>query len=728
MSTAAASDGWPVKKRRAPIACTACHARKVRCNVVLVGQPCSNCQQDQTQCALHVSARGKHKRRRLNKNSHLHTVTPPSLSSSGPTADAQTQPPATTDFADSNPSVTPPSQPPSRDEYESQANVEAYRNIVDAVETNGAKVPLYVGELQSLRFIFHVARDKSIASKAHYLVPQPKRRQLSPEEYACLQAKGAFSTESDDLRNELLGLFFDYVYPILPIIDPYDFRRRYEAGGIQSISPLLLQSMFLAASNFISTDGLKRSGWPSLMHMKRRFYERAKALYDFDYETDKICLIQSVLLLGYWLGQAHDRTDSWHWVGVAISLSQSVGLHRDPGFSDVPPSQRSLWRRIWWCCFYRDRCIALGMGRAFRINAEDCDVKELTLEDLVHTAKDSSTSSSSANLNLNEESAAIVVKCNNYAPIFLEIVKLSQILGEVLASVYRPRKEPMSWSVIEYLEDKLARWQAALDPRCRVDMPLTSMNEPIAMTLHKYYIQILHHVTVVTMYKPFVFQDDLLPTRPGSDICARIAWEGCQLSAFAATDGFRKLSELELVRFLPPESVTMLISIIAILFVAKCLSTGMKWHLASQNLDLAMLVVQQLQEKYLAARFIFAYYTAAFEKVAPSQRPLLDSASASTTASSTLPAGSYSNAFPNLAVASATTTADIENVPRIYDAGIDGRGGPGTTSPFDAVESFSSGQEDHLSTWAECFPASMAADFDILFGAEGIMRGFEELV
>jgi hypothetical protein len=113
-----------------------------------------------------------------------------------------------------------------------------------------APVRAVLGELQSLRFIFHVAReDKGISCKAHYLVPEPKRRHLSPEELACLEAKGAFSTETDDLRSELLHLFFDYVYPILPIIDPYDFYRRYDAGGAANISPLLLQSMFLAASN-----------------------------------------------------------------------------------------------------------------------------------------------------------------------------------------------------------------------------------------------------------------------------------------------------------------------------------------------------------------------------------------------------------------------------------------------------------------------------------------------
>ncbi len=44
-------------------------------------------------------------------------------------------------------------------------------------------------------------------------------------------------------------MFFDHVYPILPVVDPVDFYRRYDAGGAASVSPLLLQTMFLAASN-----------------------------------------------------------------------------------------------------------------------------------------------------------------------------------------------------------------------------------------------------------------------------------------------------------------------------------------------------------------------------------------------------------------------------------------------------------------------------------------------
>lgn len=50
-------------QRRSAVACTLCHARKVRCNVSLSGSPCANCERDRTECVLHSSGRGKYKRR-----------------------------------------------------------------------------------------------------------------------------------------------------------------------------------------------------------------------------------------------------------------------------------------------------------------------------------------------------------------------------------------------------------------------------------------------------------------------------------------------------------------------------------------------------------------------------------------------------------------------------------------------------------------------------------------
>jgi hypothetical protein len=46
-------------KRRAAKACQCCRARKVRCNVVEHGAPCTNCRLDEVECIVSESKRKK---------------------------------------------------------------------------------------------------------------------------------------------------------------------------------------------------------------------------------------------------------------------------------------------------------------------------------------------------------------------------------------------------------------------------------------------------------------------------------------------------------------------------------------------------------------------------------------------------------------------------------------------------------------------------------------------
>jgi hypothetical protein len=46
-------------KRRASKACCCCRARKVRCDVVENGSPCTNCRLDQVECVVTESKRRK---------------------------------------------------------------------------------------------------------------------------------------------------------------------------------------------------------------------------------------------------------------------------------------------------------------------------------------------------------------------------------------------------------------------------------------------------------------------------------------------------------------------------------------------------------------------------------------------------------------------------------------------------------------------------------------------
>lgn len=109
----------------------------------------------------------------------------------------------------------------------------------------------------------------------------------------------------------------------------------------------------------------------TLIHM-------SKVLYDAEYERSKITLIQAVLLMSFWYADTEDRTGPWHWIGVAIGLCQTIGLHRNPDLSpsytkSIPPHDGRLWRQIWWSCFYREVWFSVGMGRPMRIRLVDCD-------------------------------------------------------------------------------------------------------------------------------------------------------------------------------------------------------------------------------------------------------------------------------------------------------------------------------------------------------------------
>lgn len=83
----------------------------------------------------------------------------------------------------------------------------------------------------------------------------------------------------------------------------------------------------------------------------------------------------------YWYETPDDQKDTWHWMGVAISLAHTIGMHRNPETSNMEPSKKKLWKRIWWSCFMRDRLVALGMRRPTRVKDEDYDVPMLTEDD-----------------------------------------------------------------------------------------------------------------------------------------------------------------------------------------------------------------------------------------------------------------------------------------------------------------------------------------------------------
>jgi hypothetical protein len=157
-----------------------------------------------------------------------------------------------------------------------------------------------------------------------------------------------------------------------------------------------------------------------------------QCLYDLDRGTDKLILIQSVLLLGFWYTDPQDHTGAWYWIGIAVSLSQSIGLHRSPRLTSrtQQPSElrQSLMRRIWWTCLVRDRWVSLAKGRPMRIHSEDCDTPLPVAQDILDELESVSTPA---------RDKFIPLDSGVLAKMWIRLVKISDILGGILRLHYR---------------------------------------------------------------------------------------------------------------------------------------------------------------------------------------------------------------------------------------------------------------------------------------------------
>lgn len=282
----------------------------------------------------------------------------------------------------------------------------------------------YLGESSNLTLLVH--DRQSSADVVHYPLPEnikgPKGRltELDSVEIDILHQRGAFLLPPRSLCDELIDSYFTWIHPIVPVINKTKFMRRYKDPK-NPPSLLLLQAMLLAGSRVCTNQQLmdaNGSSTPAAL----TFYKRAKALYDANYEDDRVTIVQSLLLMGwYWEGPEDVTKNVFYWTRVATIVAQGSGMHRSVEQSQLSKSDKRLWKRIWWTLFTRDRSVAVALGRPCHINLDDSDVEMLTEDDFIEEDND---------------------QPGEYPPdpihvqFFLQYVKLCEIMGLVLSQQY----------------------------------------------------------------------------------------------------------------------------------------------------------------------------------------------------------------------------------------------------------------------------------------------------
>ncbi|KAJ5791441.1 transcriptional regulator family: Fungal Specific TF [Penicillium psychrosexuale] len=446
------------RRQRASRACETCHARKVRCDAASLGVPCTNCVAFSIECKIPSPKRKKNNQNKSKEDSQYED-SPPQTASVVDAAVSHFRPTGTEEPADSiSGSVSISREKEKSSDLDEKSNAFGYRNNLMGVDgmpntslseaeaaqqasannayaqfmkPKFARAPIkeagrvaYLGESSNLSLL--VQDRHGTADVVHYPLPpnirgsRARLTDLDNLEIDILHQRGAFLLPPKPLCDELVDAYFKWVAPVVPIINKSRFMRHYRDPK-NPPSLLLLQAILLAGSRVCTNQQLmdaNGSTTPAAM----TFYKRAKALYDANYEDDRVTIVQALVLLGwYWEGPEDVTKNVFYWTRVAMVVAQGSGMHRSVEMSQLNKPDKRLWKRIWWTLFTRDRSVAVALGRPIGINTDDSDVEMVTEDDFIEDE-----------LDMVAEYPADPV----HVQFFLQYVKLCEIMGLVLSQQY----------------------------------------------------------------------------------------------------------------------------------------------------------------------------------------------------------------------------------------------------------------------------------------------------
>ncbi|KAI9826815.1 MAG: hypothetical protein M1832_005753 [Thelocarpon impressellum] len=465
-----------------------------------------------------------------------------------------------------------------------------------------------------------------------YVRPLPAR--VAPEDEEYLWKKGALAVPAIQLRNELLQAYLDYVHPYMPLLDWQQFVRAVEGNGAEGqTSLLLLQAVMFAGSPYVDMRSLRSAGFTTRKAARKALFQKAKLLYDVDYEIDRITLVQSLLLMTYWYETPDDQKDTWHWMGVAISLAYSIGLNRNPEGSNMNVARKQLWRRIWWSCFVRERLVALAMRRPTRIRAEDYDVPILTLSDFTVEALPENISCISSDCFM----ARDLDMQRQLAVLCVEEAKLSLCISHVLSTQYSilinnqgvtttegntlttmillPKKPESEACNLGACDLELSKWYQGLPEEAAYRSPAQAGIRKRPLFVHRALLHMLYHTTVSALHRP-----QLLPCGPtighahGIESAVQDTRRKVHASATEITRIARELNECDLVQFLPSTGVTVLLPAIVNHLLIMKTSDGETREASLQGFCDCMRAMRRLSASYAAADYATEFLEAATKK------------------------------------------------------------------------------------------------------------------
>ncbi|KAK3373841.1 fungal-specific transcription factor domain-containing protein [Lasiosphaeria ovina] len=643
-----APNSGKVTKRRAAKACSSCRTRKVRCDVVEHAPgPCGNCKWDGVECIVQESRR----RKKANMLNAVRMMSTDNAEASQPTGGLI--PMAAADLLEAQTALSQRGAGGARMQYGAHLDAQrasqilAFRNYRTPA---GVLAPQFSGPNghyqcshpapnQSTSFGNSNPRPRAgpmpdlpdLPDVGNELLPfmKPFPAKIDEADLQYLRRKDALALPVPKLESALISAFVEFVHPYIPVLDLDKFLGvvSQRDGQNDKVSLLLYQAVLFAGAAFVDAGILRESGYTSRKEARKYFFSRVKIIYDMDYETDNMVLVQSLLMMTYWYETPNESKDTWHWLGIAVSLALMSGLHRDPKTLPVPPRDYGLRKRIWWSLYMRDRLVALGMRRPTRIKEEDCSVPMLQESDFdirviaVDIApqcvllRDTTMQHQLAMMCIEKAKLCVCISHMLDAQYTVITSEILQPNNDVSLLLY-PKKSLSNRMVVEKVHDELEGWLNNL-PDCCVRRPLTLADieeGKKAVAVHRSLLHMIYHTTFSALHRPQFLPAPQFPIPPGSAEVQELAKKRVNHAADQNITLGRELHRLGLDRYIPTTGVTVFLPALLIQLYYIRDEDPAVVHRAKDNFRDGAEVMKVLSESYPAASFGLEFLTAALAR------------------------------------------------------------------------------------------------------------------
>ncbi|PCH40783.1 hypothetical protein WOLCODRAFT_162542 [Wolfiporia cocos MD-104 SS10] len=324
----------------------------------------------------------------------------------------------------------------------------------------------------------------------------------------CLSNPSALSQAiSGQQHDHLMQTYFAYVHPMFPVVNRvylgYFYNQKLNHAVQGSLPPSTLSTVsldvLLLSINALASQYLgQRMGGIS---SKDYASEALRLLYSLHGRSHPL-LCQALLLLGYFSVGIGSMEDGWSYIGLAIRMAQSLGVHRAVDDLALPTSgvlskdEQQMRQQLWSGCLVADRFIAVLLGRPSAILLTRFDALPVDLSDIDIGGSILYSIQNYPGFQTEQVNETTVTMCFNASR------ALFCIIGSIMESLY-PITHTAE-SILEgrtlNLDHRLSQWRCSLPAALQLDLTgISVLPPPCVLELHIQYwwaVILLHRALI----------------------------------------------------------------------------------------------------------------------------------------------------------------------------------------------------------------------------------------